>query len=148
MVYCTNLNLPTNVKTIDPLFQVAPTQTKPKLVIILWCGLTCKLGRQGALLCALKNEILLGYQFPNFVSLLTSCWLRNLVEFVVSGRWNSAKGTFFQYYVKALLEAKVTVSGCHNFLAVWSQCHQELACKISGRDTQTIQRYTRAKFCF
>ena len=32
MVYFTDMNLPINVKTIDPLFRVIPAQTKPKLV--------------------------------------------------------------------------------------------------------------------
>ena len=35
MVYCTDLNLLINVKTIVPWFQVTPTQTKPKLVLII-----------------------------------------------------------------------------------------------------------------
>ena len=32
MAHCTDLNLPINVQTIGPLFQVTPVQTKPKFV--------------------------------------------------------------------------------------------------------------------
>ena len=48
MVYCTDLNLLINVRTIVPWFQVTPTQTKPKLVLIIGnLGLASRGGRGG-----------------------------------------------------------------------------------------------------
>ena len=50
MVYCTDLNLPINVKTVGSLFEVIPAQTKPRLVCYVPEGWR-------VLHCALKNEI-------------------------------------------------------------------------------------------
>ena len=59
MVYCIDLNLLINVKTIVPWFQVTPTQTKPKLVLIIGNLGLAKRGRGWGcwvLQCAVKNE--------------------------------------------------------------------------------------------
>ena len=47
MAHCTDLNLPINVQTIEPLFQVTPAQTKPKFVWIIGNLLRDKLANQG-----------------------------------------------------------------------------------------------------
>ena len=66
MVYCTDLNLLINVKTIVPWLQVTPAQTKPKLVSIIGNLGRDKLVNGGVgmgssnLHCAVKNEISLG----------------------------------------------------------------------------------------
>ena len=35
MAHCIDLNVPINVQTVGPLFQVTPAQTKPKFVGII-----------------------------------------------------------------------------------------------------------------
>ena len=51
MAHCTDLNLPINVQTIGPLFQVTPAQTKPKFVGIIGNLRRDKLANQGGREC-------------------------------------------------------------------------------------------------
>ena len=51
MAHCIDLNVPINVQTIGPLFQVTPAQTKPKFVGIIGNLRRDKLSNQGGREC-------------------------------------------------------------------------------------------------
>ena len=51
MAHCIDLNVPINVQTIGPLFQVTPAQTKPKFVWIIGNLRRDKLANQGGREC-------------------------------------------------------------------------------------------------